>query len=220
VLGLSAADRLAILIGAPAIGLVFGFLLPPASKWISKLPLPLLGPFKLIASFRTGWVVLVCVAFGLLVGLALAASALKESLTVKISDDKIELARDKAVRTIPRSDVDAVFTDGNKLVVLDRESRQLVRDKPEAKPDRLAQAFRVHGYPVVAGDPYAELYQQWQPDTPDLPSTVNSLLAAREVALRRKVTEDAAKLRDEVEKLGFTVRDDATHQFWRPLVRS
>src|ERR1700736_2550720 len=61
------------------------------------------------------------------------------------------------------------------------------------------------------GTPYADLSQKWVPDTTDLPSAVDDLLAAREVALRKKVAEDAARLRDEVQDFGFALRDDGTH---------
>lgn len=220
VLGLSAADQLVLLVGVPVVGVLLGFLLPGASRWISQLPLPMLGVFKLIALPNTVWVVVVCVTIGFLLSVAVAVAGVKGSLTVTISDAEIGLERDKATRTIARSDVDAVFADGKKLVVLDRESRQLVRETPEAKPAQLAQAFGAYGYPWVERDPYADLYQKWVPDTPDLPSAVNALLAAREVALRKKVAKDAARLRDEVQNFGFVLRDEGTHQFWRPLIRS
>ena len=220
VLGLSPADRLVLLIGGPVLGLVLGFLLPPLSKWISKAPLPLLGIFKLIASFHTGWVVVVCVVLGFLVGLGLSASALANALSVTVADDHLQLKRDEAVRTVPRSQVESVFADGRQLVVLDHESRQLVRDTPEAKPARMAQAFQAHAYPWASADPYAELYRRWEAASPDVPAAVGGLLAAREVALGRKAPADAARLLSEVEGLGFTVREDGTSQFWRPLVPS
>ncbi|MEU8657772.1 CysS/YqeB C-terminal domain-containing protein [Actinoplanes philippinensis] len=43
---------------------------------------------------------------------------------------------------------------------------------------------------------------------------------ARAVALRKKAPREAAELRDSLEKLGYSVRDDGDRQLWRPLVRS
>lgn len=220
VLGLSSADRVVLLVGGPVLGLGIGLLLPPVSKWISKAPLPFLGIFQMIASFPTIGAVGVCVVLGFLVGLGLSVSAIKSSLTVTIADDRIELKRDGEVRTVTRSTVETVFAEGRTLVVLDRESRQVVRDTPEAKAARMARAFRAHGYPWADADPYGELYRAWVPDIPDLPAAVNALLAARAVALRKRVARDLASLRDEVEELGFTVREDGSRQFWRPLVPS
>jgi hypothetical protein len=58
------------------------------------------------------------------------------------------------------------------------------------------------------------------PDTPDLPGAVHALLKAREAALKKRAGRDVAELRDEVQKLGFVVRETATRQYWRPLIRS
>jgi hypothetical protein len=174
----------------------------------------MLGPFKLIASFHGAWVVVVCLAVGLVLGSWLAYVGIAESLKVTLTDSEIRLDKEKTTHPVARRDVDAVFADGKKLVVLDRGSRQLVRTTSEVTRARLADAFRLHGYPWVEQDPYAELYERWVPDTPDLPAEVNALMSAREVALRKRVAKDAARLRDEVQKLGFVVREDGARQFF------
>ena len=82
-----------------------------------------------------------------------------------------------------------------------------------------AAAFRRHGYPWHAHDPYADLFRRWVPDSGHLPPPVDAVLAARGTALRKKARTEARELRDAVEKLGFVVRDEGDRQFWRPLVR-
>lgn len=220
-LWLPLADRLVLLIGAPALGAGLGLLLPPVSDWVMGLPwMPMRGPFELVASFESRWVGAVLAGLGLLAGLVLVVIAFATSLKVTLSDSRVRVEINDTTRVIERAAVDAVFMDGKKLVILDHESRQLLRDTSEERPADVARAFAAHGYPWADADPYADLYRRWVPDTPEVPSAVNALLKAREVALRKKAAEDIAELRLEVEKLGYAVRDEAVRQYWRPLVRS
>lgn len=220
-LGLPLGDRLLLVVGAPGLGLVLGYFVPRVTKWVvARRWLPMRGPFKLIDSFDDGTVLLVSLLVGAVGGIAFAFVAIADLLKVTLTDTEIRLDRNERSRTVPRSEVDAVFLDGKQLVVLDRESRQLVRESQEARPAEVGRAFRAHGYPWLDGDPYVELYRRWVPDTPDLPATVNAVLAARGIALKQRVARDVAELRDEVQKCGFVVRDEGDRQYWRPLVRS
>jgi hypothetical protein len=104
--------------------------------------------------------------------------------------------------------------------VLDHRSLPLTRDPNPTSRDRIAAAFRAHGYPWRERDPFAELYRRWQPDAPDLPAPVNAVLAAREAALRKKARSEVRGLSEALHKLGYATRDEGTRQFWRPLVTS
>jgi hypothetical protein len=55
-------------------------------------------------------------------------------------------------------------------------------------------------------------------DEPELPPTVNALLKARSKAFDQgdKGKADLLELRDEVTKLGYTVKDKEKKQYWRP----
>jgi hypothetical protein len=221
VLGLPLADRLLLAVGAPALGMVLGFFLPRLARWAATLPwAPLQGPLKLVASFDKRWVDVVAVGAGLVLGLGFAAAAFAESTKLTLTDTGVELRRNDKTRNVARAAVDAVFVDGKDLVVLDRESRQLVRERYEGKADEVERAFRAHRYPWLPADPYAELYRRWVPDMPDLPPAVNAVLKARAVALTKKIAVDVAELRDDVQKLGYVVRDEGSRQYWRPLIRS
>ncbi|WP_077058408.1 hypothetical protein [Streptomyces sp. MP131-18] len=222
VLGLSLRDRLLIIVGAPVLGVLFGAVLPPVAGWLADRPwAPMQGPFELIASFDGPWVAVALAAAGLLLGLGFAALALASCLKVTLVDGEIRLDKDGMSRRIARSDVDAVFVDGKQLVILDPASRELLRERHESSPAALARGFQEHGYRWAGqSDPYAELYRRWVPGTPDLPPAANAVLRARETALRKKHGDDVAELREEVQKLGFVVRDREDKQYWRPLVRT
>jgi hypothetical protein len=221
-LGLSRADRWLIWMGFPVAGLAVGWALPLLARWLLGLPwVPLAGPLRLVAALDAGVGRVALVGAGLLLGLVFAFVAVYETLRVTVADTGLRLRLGDADRTVPRGEVSAVFVDGRHLVVLDRESRQVVRERLERAGDpQVPGAFRAHGYPWLERDPYAALFRRWVPDLPDLPGAVNAVLAARAVALTNKSGTDAAELRDEVQKLGYTVRDDGTTQHWRPLVRS
>lgn len=224
VLTMPRADRLVVAIGLPLGGLLLGGLLPAVSRavlqrWHHGLPLGFV--LRLFASVDEAWELVVAVGVGAIAGLGIAAVAFANSVTVRLTDAALRLERPgDDPRTIARADVDAVFLDGKTLVVLDRQSRQLASEPLDARPRAVEQAFVEHGFPWADTDPYAGLYRAWSPATPGLPGEVNAVLAAREVALRKKARQQACELRTAVEKLGFTVRDEGTRQHWRPLVRS
>jgi hypothetical protein len=221
VLGLPLVDRLVLGAGAPALGLVLGFFLPRLARWAATLPwVPLQGPLKLIASFDQRWVDIVCIGAGLVLGLGFAAAGFADSTKLTLTDTDVELRRNDTTRNVARAAVDAVFVDGKDLVVLDRESRQLLRERYEGKAADVERAFQAHRYPWLPADPYVGLYRRWVPDMPDLPPAANAVLKAREVALTKKIPVDVAELRDEVQKLGYVVRDEGSRQYWRPLIRS
>ncbi|MFR9722218.1 hypothetical protein ACL02R_02445 [Streptomyces sp. MS19] len=220
-LGMPRADQAVLLCGGPVLGALAGFFLPPVADWVAGLRwAPMQGPFELIASWDAGWVALVLGVLGLAAGLLLAFAAIESTLRVTVTDAALTVRKDEAVREIRRHDVETVFLDGKRLVVLDRESRHLLRDTSEMPAGAIERAFTAHGYPWCAADPYAGLYRRWVPETPDLPGAVNALLKAREAALSKKAHDDTAELRAEVEKSGFAVRDEGSRQYWRPLVRS
>ncbi|MEU7875065.1 hypothetical protein [Dactylosporangium sp. NPDC049140] len=221
-LGLTRGDRALLLVGLPVAGGLAGWGLPSAARWLLSLPwVPFAGPLRLVRHLDAGWGLLAVVAVGVLLGAGLAFVAVHEALRVTVGDGGLTLVCGETRRTVERRDVDAVFVDGRLLVVLDRQSRQVVRDRLDnAGSPRVERAFREHGYPWVARDPYAQLYRRWVPDLPDLPAAVNAVLAARGKALENKSGTDADELRDEVQKLGYTVRDVGIVQHWRPLVKS
>ncbi|HTJ34430.1 MAG TPA: hypothetical protein VL738_14475 [Dactylosporangium sp.] len=221
VLGLTRSDRVVVLGGFPVVGGIVGWALPIVARWLLGLRwVPFEGPLRLIEHLDGGWGRAGAVAAGALLGAVVGVMAVHESLRVTVGDDGLVVEKGDARRTVAKGDVDAVFVDGRQLVVLDRESRQVVRDRLEnADSPRVERAFREHGYAWVDGDPYEALFRRWVPGLPDLPAAVNAVLAARAKALEAGSAQDTAELHDEVQKLGYTVRDADKVQHWRPLVK-
>lgn len=221
VLAYSLMDRLLIFIGMPALGMLLAYVLPVLARWAAGLPVvPLRIVLERVGSVDEPWEIAGCLAVGLLLGLGAAFVAVNQSMKVTLTDAELRLDKVDWNQTVARADVAAVFPDGRKLVVLDRQSRQLVSDTHRSSTAALAHGFRAHRYPWQDSDPYADLYQRWIPDSPDLPPAVNAALAARGAAVARKDARDILELRDAVQKYGYVVRDDGARQYWRPLVRS
>jgi len=218
----SRAERAVIMIGAPLVGLAIGAILPVVARWGLDLSvgLPFRPVWRAVGGVDRPWEVAVNLAIWLAVGLGVAYSALGESVRLTLTDDRLRIEQRDRAETIDRADVADVFLDRDAIVVLDHRSLPLARDPNPASRERTAEAFRAHGYPWRDGDPFAELYRRWQPDTPDLPAPVNAVLAAREVALRKKARKEVRGLSQALHNLGYVARDEGSRQFWRPLVTS
>jgi hypothetical protein len=216
------SDRIVVLLGVPVAGLLIGLALPPLARWALDWSggMPMRAVVRVVGAVDRPWEIAVNLAIWLVLGLLVARSALAESARLTVTDSDLRLDRGDWTRTIPRADIDTVFGEGGRLVVLDRESRSVVREPTQAPMAAVAAALRDRGYPWRDEDPYAGLYRRWWTDTPELPESVNKVLAARELALKRKAADEVRELGDAVQRLGFAVRDEGPKQYWRPLVRS
>jgi hypothetical protein len=223
VIGHSTTDKLVLFGGFPLVGLVLGFFLPRIADWASKRDwFPFQGPLRLIAGWDGWWVAVVCIVIGLLAGVLLAAMALEDTLKVTITRQSVEFLKKQKTVTVPREKVAVAFLDGKEIVLQDSTSRELAREKHDqlkSEAKQIPAAFRAHGYPwSEMGDPHADRFRRWVADEPELPPAVNAVLKARSKAFDDgdKGKADLRELRDEVTKLGYTVKDKEKRQYWRP----
>jgi hypothetical protein len=214
-------DRLRLYLGWPLTGLILALALPPLSRWLIdlRIVLPLRPVFRLLAAIDRPWEIALAIAVALLIGAAVALVRVTASTRIGLTRDEVRLATDDWQQTIARPDVSAVFPDQGRIVVLDRESRQLADEPTRVPVPALSEAFRARGYPWRDADPYLDLYRRWVAGAADLPPEVNAVLEARRSAVKRKARQEARDLRDALQRLGFAVRD-GSRQYWRPLVRS
>jgi hypothetical protein len=202
-------------VGLPVVGAALLWLLTLLVDWLVSLPwVPLRGPLELVGSIPEPWATLGALALGLVGGLVFALMAHGERLAVTVSADRLRLDGDGYTATFDRDEVSAVFLDKGQVVVLGRDTGELARRPSELDHSRLAAACREHGFPWRDGDPHAEAYRRWVPDTPGLPAGANALLAAR---ARSKDADDAKELRAELAKLGVLVRGGKDRQYWRTV---
>ncbi|BCY12631.1 hypothetical protein [Actinoplanes sp. L3-i22] len=217
-LGFSPPDRVLITFGPAALGLLLAVVLPRTARWALGLPVPL--PFRPVVrvagAIDSPWELGIQAAILVIVGLFATAALHERLVTVTVGLGEARFGG----TGVPRSEITGLYPDGDALIALDRESRQVVRCHPRARRARLAETFRAFGYPWRDADPYADLYHPWESGAESLPPAADAVLSARAVALRKKAATEAIELRATLEKLGYAVRDEGEKQFWRPLVRS
>lgn len=149
-------------------------------------------------------------------GVWLTRTVFKECLTAVVTDSEVSLTIYNEESVFSKDSISGVFTDEKHLVLLGTEGQELFREKLEPAVEKAADAFRAHGYVWLGTeDPFKEEYKRWVPDTPDLEPGANALLKAREKALKEEEKADAKELKAEISKLGITVRDKGSRQYWR-----
>nr|MDT0662285.1 hypothetical protein [Micromonospora sp. DSM 115978] len=204
-------------LGLPVLGGAVGWLLIASTGWLLDLPwIPLRGPIRLIDSLPDPQAAIGATAIGGVLGLLGGWSVAQGGLRVTVAADRVTLRRGDTVQDFDRASVGAVFLDGGRLVLLDREGRELAREPGGLIVDVLAEPLRRHGYPWRPdGDPYRAAYRRWVPDLPGLPAGAEALLRARHRALERDQHDDADDLRSELARLDIVVRDEGKRQYWR-----
>ncbi|MFW6690847.1 YqeB family protein [Streptomyces sp. MAR4 CNX-425] len=210
--------RLLLLAGLPALGALLGWLVPRIADRVAGLPwAPMQGPFELVASFDDGRTAVAGPAAGLVLGLGGGLLAFAMAMRVTFEDDTVRIRKDGESRILARAEVAAAFLDKDRLVILDADSRQLVRRSCDLEPGDLDRGFTAHGYRWLHEDPYVGRYHRWVPDSAELSAAANAVLKAREHALRKKNGTDAEELREEAQRLGYVLREEGARQYWRPL---
>src|SRR3954468_20515635 len=214
VIGHSRTDKAVLFGGLPLLGLALGYFLPRIADWAARHKwVPFQGPLELIAGWAGWWVVVVCLVLGPVGGALLAAIALDDTLKVTITNESVEFLKNEKTVTVPRHKIATAFLDGKEIVLLDATTRELAREKHDqfkSESPKIAAAFRAHGYPWSdTGDPHEHRYRRWVEDEPDLPPGANAVLKARAKSFGDgdKGKADLRELREEVAKLGYTVKD-------------
>lgn len=202
--------------GFPLIGAGVGWLLTAIAGAVAGLPwVPGQDWFRLLAKLPRPEVELGALALGALAGLVVAGIAAWEQLRVVVAADSVRLRCDGQDQDVPRRAVRAVFLDRRDLVLLGEADEELARERCDLGAERLAAAFRRHGWPWVQADPHRDAYRLWVEGLPGLPAGADALLRARQRAVDRNRRDDARELRRELARLGVVVRDERKRQYWR-----
>src|SRR5690625_2061719 len=154
---------------------------------------------------------------GVIAGIIFTSYAFNESLKVTISDAEVKLDVKGRVKTIEKKDIFTIFMEGKYLILLGADGGELYRGQLESKKELAENAFKHHGYPWADADPFENQYLRWVNDYPDLSTYINTLLSARERALKNDETEEAEILRKDLTKLGVVIRDKDKRQYVRTI---
>lgn len=210
---------LLVWLGFPVLGAALGFgvlqladLATSADFWV-----PWQGLFERVSQLPRVPTTIVAIGVGVIGGLVVAYLAAMDSLRVAVTAEDVTTTRGGTSATVRRAEVAAVYLDGKELVLADRSGGELAREKSDLAADELEGAFRAHGYPWRADDPYRDAFERWADDDPRLPIGANAVLKARQQALEQGVDDDVREFRATLARLGIVVRDEKKRQYWRPV---
>lgn len=148
VLALSESDQRFVLfagLGAgAALGLVGHCIWPLVAGWGF---IPLHGLWDAIFGNGALPAVLLRVAGGAVAGLCAGAAINIFNPVVTITDGAITIRTPNGGRDIRKDQVAGIFREGGKVVIQTAEGRDLYRGDMEGTEERIAAAFRRHGYP-------------------------------------------------------------------------
>lgn len=220
VLGLTKSDKIILIIFPPLLGALVGWFLPTLAGWAAKIPfIPFGGPLEWISEADNNWIPFIGLIIGLIAGIFFTMYAFYESLKITIANQELKLNILGKNETLTKNQISAAFAEGKQLVLLGKEGMELFRGEIEEKKDIMEEAFKQHGYPWKAEDPFKTDYQRWVVNHPDVPSHVNTLLSARERALKNDQKAEAEALRKDLAQLGVIIRDEEKRQYIR-IIRS
>ncbi|MEV7623455.1 hypothetical protein [Actinoplanes sp. NPDC089786] len=181
-------------------------------RWV-----PWKGLFRVIHEIPEPWATGGALVVGALLGLVLAAMVDAESLAVRVDGPDLVLTRPGVRRVVPRGEVVTAFRDKGTLVLLGRNGRELAREPSNTSPARVEPLLRSYGIAWAEKDPFADAYQRWVPDSPEVSAAANAVFAARQKALESDDDRDVAELREVLAGHGYVVRDERKKQYWRQV---
>lgn len=221
VLRFSPAERALVVIGPAALGIALAVLLPILARWLVGVGFPVLGVvWRVVAAVDDWWKVAIQAGIFAVIGVLSSVELLGRTARVTVGPGELRLDTGDRTVTVPRDEIESVFRERGRLIILDRESRQRFHGATQADSGPIKSTLLSYGYPWRDDDPFTDLYRPWTPGSGELPVAVEAVLAARALAVRKKAGKETTELRESLQKLGYVVRDDGDRQLWRPLVRS
>ncbi|MFI9404655.1 hypothetical protein [Nocardia sp. NPDC052316] len=216
VLRLSSMWRWLFVVGGLAVGCGVGFAVPPVGRWAIGVGLDP-GPLQVAMTVPPVWLVPAAACLGIAAGLVLFEIGRKESLTLTVADDHVELVKEGRAQYVPRKHVAAVFREDADLVLTDRTERRLARFRAnDLRRTDIENAFRRHGYPWLAqNDPFGADFIRWVDGRPETGKAADALLRARRAALADEKSLAVVELDEELLGLGIDVRDRQGEQHIR-----
>ena len=218
VLGLSKLDKTIVIVGGPLLGGVIGWFIQIISSWLIKVPfIPFEPFFRWVLSWNSSWVSIIGVGVGLIAGILFAVYAFSESLKMTVTDQEVTMKRYDKEEQLQKNEISAIYMDKKEIVLLGLKGEELYRSRTDAKKAAVEEALRKHMFPWKDQDPYMDDYQRWVPEHPDFPASVNSLLSARERAMKEDDEKEVNILRKDLADQGAVIRDEDKRQYVRMI---
>lgn len=202
--------------GFPLVGAGLAWLVRLLSGWAATVPdIPLHGWIAAFASIKEPYGTLGSLLVGGFAAWYGVRWLTRLTVAVSVSERRLLWRSGGRTRRLERGTISAIFPDGDDLVVLGQDTRELARALCYLDDDALQRTLVGYDYPWYNSDPHAEEFRRWVEDMPGLPEGANALMRARAKALDDGKDADAADLRTDLGKLGVVVRETDSRQFLR-----
>lgn len=214
-LGTNTVEKMLIAVIPIILSAIFYFL--PSLLLLARM-IPFLSDSQAI-DFITGlegnWLQWVLAIIGLVIGGFLSIYIYTEILKMEINRDFVVIDIFDKKTEILKSDIESVFKEGKKLVIIDKEGFELLREDTDYSAERLKNTFKKFHYPWVSQDPHAEAFFEWSVNHRDVGQRANDILYDRLQAKRDDEDKKVKELRQDLMEMGVVVKDEGNRQYIR-----
>lgn len=214
-LGLNTIEK-TLVVAIPIILSIVSYFLPSLLLLIQEIPF--LSDNQLV-NFITGlesaWIRWVLAGIGFIAGILLSLYIYTEILKIEVYRDYILIDIFDKKTKILKSDIESIFKEKKKLVIIDINGLELLRENTDYSPGRLKDVFQKYHYPWVKNDPHSGEFFEWSTDHTDLNERANDILYNRRQAMRADEEKTVKNLRQDLMEIGIVVKDKGDRQYVR-----
>lgn len=214
-LGLNAFEKVFVAV-IPVILAVIFYFLPSLLPLVGKIPF--LADNQLIhfiTRLEGDWIHWLLSGIGLIAGILIALYIFTEILKMEVHRDYMIIDIFDRKTEIQKRDIESVFKEGKRLVIVNKDGLELLRESTDHSTERLKNAFQKFHYPWVSHDPHAEVFFEWSVDQKELSRRANDILYDRRQALRDEEEKKSKNLRQDLMEIGIVVKDEGSRQYIR-----
>lgn len=214
-LGINIVEKVLIVMIPFILSAIFYFL-PSLLLLIKKIPF--LSDNQLITfitDIENNWIHWLLAGVGLVIGIFLSLYIFSEILKMEVHRDYIVIDIFDKKSKIQKSEIESVFKEDKKLIIIDKNGLELLREHTDYSADRLQNSFQRFHYPWKNHDPHAEDFFEWSVDHEDLSSRANDMLYERRKAKRDDEEKNVKNLRLDLMEIGIVVKDEGGREYIR-----
>ncbi|WP_071393353.1 YqeB family protein [Bacillus tuaregi] len=216
-IGLSFMEKLVALLFPIVLGTI-GWFLPKLLDLVKKIPFVSDAKvIQLLESFNPFWVSIILMIAGVVIGVLLSLTVYSEALKMSISDQEILINKDDKEKRIGKSEVKAIFMEGQTIVMTGHKGQELLSERTDIKQESIREMLQYHQYPWCEQDPYADEFKLWTLENHTVGEKAHAILYERRNAIRDGDKKKAKNFKLDLNELGIVVKDEGENQYVRRI---